>query len=221
MFADRSNDHLLLTLHSREAYAARKTVLAKDCSDLLRAEECDFECRDTLLSLILHKVVEKIGLPVLITRLMQGIIGMYIIIHMIAPIRQLLPLLPHSVLFLLLSRAVSIGHRPVTITKYTCTHSLLPDLLLPLSQLPLPILLLLPQIRILFQLGLVQPIDDDVFALLDVGALDLLVIVKGHLPHGHAAIFAQVGPGRVYDRDVVLFVACCRVLASVRMILVC
>ena len=42
-----------------------------------------------------------------------------------------------------------------------------------LSELLLPILLLLPQIRVFFNLCLVEAVDDGVLALLDVYALDL------------------------------------------------
>jgi hypothetical protein len=87
------------------------------------------------------------------------------------------------------------------------------------------VLLLLPEVRVLFDLCLVEAVDDGVFPLgdeypLDLGksasrvwrdeagrAADLLVVLEADLPHGHAAILLEVGPGGVDDGDAVLLVA--------------
>lgn len=55
-------------------------------------------------------------------------------------------------------------------------------------------------------LGLVQPVDDCVFALWHEDAFDETWVFKRNLANVHGAVFFQVGPGRVYDGDVVFFV---------------
>jgi hypothetical protein len=85
------------------------------------------------------------------------------------------------------------------------------------------VVLLLLQVGVLFDLGLVESVDDGVFALGDeylldlrgvsgwstVGGMDtdLLVVLEADLAGGHAAVLLEVGPGGVDDGDVVLLVA--------------
>jgi hypothetical protein len=82
---------------------------------------------------------------------------------------------------------------------------------LNLSQLSLAILLLLSQIRVLLNLGLVQTVDNRILARTHVDPLHLLVVLEAHLASSHRAILLQVRPRRVDDSDVVLLVALDRV----------
>lgn len=70
------------------------------------------------------------------------------------------------------------------------------------------VVLLLPQVWVLFNLGLVETVDDGVFPLWDEYPLHLLVILEAHLADGHAAVLFEIGPRGVDDGDVVLLVAC-------------
>ena len=69
------------------------------------------------------------------------------------------------------------------------------------------VVLLLLQIRMLLDLGLVEPVDDGVLALGHKYTLDLLVVMKADLTSSHAAVLLEIGPWRVDDGDVVLLVA--------------
>jgi hypothetical protein len=80
-----------------------------------------------------------------------------------------------------------------------------------LPQLSLPILFLLPQIRVLLDFGLVQAVDDRILALAHIHPPDLLVVLEAHLACRHGAILLQVRPRRVDDSDVVFLVALDRV----------
>ena len=84
------------------------------------------------------------------------------------------------------------------------------------------VVLLLLQVRVLFDLGLVEAVDDGVFPLgnehfLDLGKSasgvlevkrmsDLLVVLEADLAGRHAAVLLKVGPGGVDYGDVVLLV---------------
>lgn len=83
--------------------------------------------------------------------------------------------------------------------------------MIPLPQLFESILLLLPQVRVLLHLGLVEPVHDGVLPLGDQDPLDFLLVLERDLADGHGAVLFQVGPGGVDDGDVVLFVALDRV----------
>jgi len=78
---------------------------------------------------------------------------------------------------------------------------LLPPLLL------LSIRLLLPQIRILFHLRLVQSIDKGILPLLHIHPTNHLLIFEAHLTCRHTAGLLQVAPWRVDDGDIILLVA--------------
>jgi hypothetical protein len=80
-----------------------------------------------------------------------------------------------------------------------------------LPQLSLPILLLLSQIRVFLDLGLVQAVDNRILALAHIHPPDLLVVLETHLTRRHGAILLQVRPRRVDDSDVVFLVALDRV----------
>jgi hypothetical protein len=69
------------------------------------------------------------------------------------------------------------------------------------------VVLLLLQVGVRFDLGLIEAVDDGVLALGDEYPLDLLVVLEAHLANRHAAILLKVGPGGVDDGDVVLLVA--------------
>ena len=71
-----------------------------------------------------------------------------------------------------------------------------------------------------FDFGLVEPVDDGVFAFFDEDFLDFFGVFKADLADGHASIFFQVRPWGVDDVDVVFFVAClsrgcCKPLLSI------
>lgn len=82
---------------------------------------------------------------------------------------------------------------------------------LNLPQLPLTILLLLSQIRVFLNLGLIQAIHNRILARAHVNPLYLLVVLEAHLAGCHGSILLQVRPRRVDNRDVVLLVALDRV----------
>jgi hypothetical protein len=102
-------------------------------------------------------------------------------------------------------------HAIQRLLQKTSTYLLLLRNALNLPQLPLPILLLLPQIRVLLDLGLVQAVDNSVLTRAHIHPLDLLVVLEAHLTRRHRAVLLQVRPGRVDDGDVVLLVALDRV----------
>ena len=60
----------------------------------------------------------------------------------------------------------------------------------------------------LFDLGLVETVDDGVYAGLDKDFLHFLLILEADLTGGHAAVLLEVGPRRVDDGDVVSLVTC-------------
>lgn len=64
------------------------------------------------------------------------------------------------------------------------------------------------EIRELLDLGLVETVDDGVYAGLNEDFLDFLLVFEADLAGGHAAILLEVGPWRVDDGDVVSFVTC-------------
>lgn len=117
------------------------------------------------------------------------------------------------------SENVDRGNPPKKKFKYLCLHCTL----LPLPQLGTPRLSLFTQIRELFNLCLVQAVDNGVFPLLNMYALDLsqqismqtpqaqnthlALILKPNLAHSHTAILLQVTPRRIHNSDVVFLVA--------------
>lgn len=87
------------------------------------------------------------------------------------------------------------------------TYLLLRSDPLLLPQLPLPVRFLLPQIRVLLHLRLVQPIDDRILPLFHVTPPHHLVILEPYLPRRHVAGLLQVAPRRIDDRHIVFLVA--------------
>ena len=116
------------------------------------------------------------------------------------------------------------------------TYSCISRALIPLPQLAQPRFLLLSQVRVLLNLGLVESIDNRVLARYHMYALDLgvvsvelvthnhlvegagrtergtitylLVILEPNLTNSHAPVLLQVRPWRVNNCDVVLLVTC-------------
>lgn len=70
-----------------------------------------------------------------------------------------------------------------------------------------PIVLVLPEIRLLLHPRLVKPVDDGVLPSRHEHAPDLARILERDLADVHGAVLAEVGPGRVNDGHVVLLVA--------------
>lgn len=67
-------------------------------------------------------------------------------------------------------------------------HSvLLPEILFPVFSL-------LRQVGILLDLGLVEPVDNGVFPLLNIHPLDLFLILEADLASRHATVLLQVRP---------------------------
>ena len=95
------------------------------------------------------------------------------------------------------------------------THSFCNDRTVLLSQLFGSVFLLLSEVRELFDLCLVQAVDDWVLAFWHVDALDLLLVLEADLTGGHTAILLQVRPWGVDDCDVVLLVTCIAVSVSI------
>lgn len=92
------------------------------------------------------------------------------------------------------------------------------------AQLARAVVLFLLEIRLLFDFGLVEAVDDGVLALGDEDSLDLLgisflpardglrgyylaLVLEADLADGHAAVLLEVGPWRVDNGYVVFLVA--------------
>jgi hypothetical protein len=147
----------------------------------------------------LHEIILPILIPVLVARADHVLLGEELVVGVILLPLLLLPLLGDA------------------------GFLLLPGLLLGESfppQLLETVLLLLAEVGVLLDFGLVEAVDDGVLALGDEDASDLLLILEADLADGHAAVLAEVGPGGVDDGDVVLLVPLDRVglceLAEVR-----
>lgn len=67
---------------------------------------------------------------------------------------------------------------------------------------------LLLQIGLLFDSCLVEAVDNGIFALGGKNAFYFSAVFEAYLADVHASVFFEVGPGRVDDCDVVLFVSC-------------
>ena len=133
----------------------------------------------------LHEVILPSLIPILVARFHHVLLSKELIVGMILLPLLLGPLLLETILLLLPRQ-----HRRLVL----------------LAQFLEVVLLLLPQVRVLLNLGLVKTVDDGVFALRNQNALDLLLVLKADLAHGHAAVLLEVGPWRVDDCDVVLLV---------------
>lgn len=66
---------------------------------------------------------------------------------------------------------------------------------------------LLSQVWKLFDFGLVQSIDNGILSDWNMDFLDHLLIMERDLSSGHGSVFSEVGPWRVNDRYIVLFVS--------------
>ena len=167
----------------------------------------------------LHEVVQEVFVSVLLDGHLHLILCEHVVVHVVLLPFEPLSLFSQLGLFLLLFVAivVSIKLHVHTIRIAICflrkisTYLLLLRNALDLPQLPLPILLLLPQIRVLLNLGLVQAVDNSVLTRAHVNPPNLLVVLEAHLTRRHGAILLQVRPGRVDDSDIVLLVALDRV----------
>lgn len=87
------------------------------------------------------------------------------------------------------------------------THPRLRSGLLPPPQLGQALVPQLLQVRPLLDPRPVEPVDDGVLARRDEHAPHLARVLEGHLPDVHGPVLAEVGPRRVNDGHVVLFVA--------------
>lgn len=176
----------------------------------------EYQCQPFTKSFVcwntkLHKVVQEIVISVLVARLHLRFIIMNVVVHVISLISQLSPLPSNASLFFGLdamssqprSRSVCSGTSRFGLGPYLC----LPSNLISLLQLHNPILLFLPQIGKLFDFGLVESVDDFVPSRFDIDALDLLLVFETDLADCHVALLLEIRPWRVYDCDIVLFVA--------------
>ena len=167
----------------------------------------------------LHEVVQEVFVSVLVAGHLHLILCEHVVVHVVLLPFEPLSLFSQLGLFLLLFVAivVSIKLHVHTIRIAICflrkisTYLLLLRNALDLPQLPLPILLLLPQVRVLLDLCLIQAVDDRVLALAHIYPLNHLVVLDAHLACRHRAILLQVRPRRVDDGDVVLLIALDRV----------
>jgi hypothetical protein len=141
----------------------------------------------------LHEVVQEVFVSVLVARHLHLILGEHVVVHVVLLPLEPLSLFSQSGVFLLLFGAIVVS---ITLNIHTIqiatgflrkpsTYLLLLRNALNLPQLPLPVLLLLPQIRVLLNLGLVQAVDNGVLTRAHIHALDLLVVFEAHLTRRH------------------------------------
>jgi len=76
-----------------------------------------------------------------------------------------------------------------------------------LAQLLEPVFLFLAEVGEFLDLGLIEAVDDGVFALGDQDLFDFSLVFEADLAGGHAAVFFEVGPGGVDYGYVVFFVS--------------
>lgn len=101
---------------------------------------------------LLHEIILPVLTPVLVAGLFHVPVGKQVIICVVLAVLDLLPLLGDTGI-LLLARELAGLHT--------------------LAQLSLPVFPLLPQIRVLLNLGFVEPVDNDIFPLRYKNTLDL------------------------------------------------
>jgi len=152
----------------------------------------------------LEEVVKKVRVAVLVAGLSNLVVSMQIVVHVLLLPFHLLALFCQPCIFCFLY-VRSVLAQPVGLQSSPYLLLSSNPLLLPL--LLLPIRLLLPQVRVLLHLRLVQPVDDSILALLNVDPPHHLLILEAHLPRRHTAALLQIAPWGVDDRDIVLLVA--------------
>lgn len=177
----------------------------------------------------LHKVIFPILIAILVTRVGHVILGEQVIVRMILFVLFLLPLLRLPSFFLSLQQQNNVSLRAKKRGKgregILGTYALLLSFLVLHAQLARAVVLFLLEIRLLFDFGLVEAVDDWVLALGDEDSLDLpgisvcslpawdrgdfylALVLEADLADGHAAVLLEVGPWRVDDGYVVFLVA--------------